>query len=119
MFPDGEDFFVRSVRHFRDQIADPELKRQVAGFIGQEAMHGREHRAFNDRLDELLMLGCRAFEDRAARDVHVRRIALQMKERTVEARQAIAVRHAPDSCRAQRRGCPDLVSNVRLDVNLV
>jgi uncharacterized protein len=53
VFPDGEDFFVRSVRHFRDQITDPELKRQVAGFIGQEAMHGREHRAFNDRLDQL------------------------------------------------------------------
>lgn len=53
VFPDGEDFFVRSVRHFRDQITDPELKRQVAGFIGQESMHGREHRAFNDRLDEL------------------------------------------------------------------
>src|SRR6478609_4705194 len=53
VFPDGEDFFVRSVRHFRDEITDPELKRQVAGFIGQEAMHGREHRAFNDRLDEL------------------------------------------------------------------
>jgi uncharacterized protein len=53
VFPDGEDFFVRSVRHFRDQITDPELRRQVAGFIGQEAMHGREHRAFNDRLDEL------------------------------------------------------------------
>jgi len=53
VFPDGEDFFVRSVRHFRDQISDPVLKRQVAGFIGQEAMHGREHRAFNDRLDQL------------------------------------------------------------------
>lgn len=53
VFPDGEDFFVRSVRHFRDQITDPVLKRQVAGFIGQEAMHGREHRALNDRLGEL------------------------------------------------------------------
>ena len=53
VFPDGEDFFVKSVRHFRDQITDPELKRQVAGFIGQEAMHGREHRALNNRLDEL------------------------------------------------------------------
>src|SRR5438067_7447522 len=53
VFPDGEDFFVRSVRHYRDRIDDPELKRQVAGFIGQEAMHGRQHRAFNDRLDEL------------------------------------------------------------------
>jgi predicted metal-dependent hydrolase len=53
VFPDGEDFFVRSVRRFRDQVTDPDLKRQVAGFIGQEAVHGREHRAFNDRLDEL------------------------------------------------------------------
>jgi len=53
VFPDGEDFFVRSVRYFRDQINDPRLKRQVAGFIGQEAMHGREHRAFNDRLAQL------------------------------------------------------------------
>jgi predicted metal-dependent hydrolase len=53
VFPDGEDFFVRSVRHFRSDIADPVLKRQVAGFIGQEAMHGREHRAFNNRLARL------------------------------------------------------------------
>src|SRR5436190_15303989 len=53
VFPDGEDYFVRSVRQFRDQIEDPALKRQVTGFIGQEAMHGREHRAFNDRLAQL------------------------------------------------------------------
>jgi uncharacterized protein len=53
LFPDGEDFFVKSVRHYRDEITDPELKRQVAGFIGQEAVHGREHRVLNDRLAEL------------------------------------------------------------------
>jgi predicted metal-dependent hydrolase len=53
VFPDGEDFFVRSVRNYRDQITDPDLKRQVSGFIGQEAIHGREHRAFNDRLAQL------------------------------------------------------------------
>ena len=53
LFPDGEDFFVRSVRHYRKGITDPEMKAQVAGFIGQEAMHGREHRMFNDRLAEL------------------------------------------------------------------
>lgn len=53
VFPDGEDFFVRSVRHYRDRIADPALRRQVAGFIGQESVHGREHRAFNQRLAQL------------------------------------------------------------------
>ena len=52
-FPPGEDFFVRSVRHFSDRITDPELKKQVAGFIGQEVTHGREHRALNDRLQEM------------------------------------------------------------------
>jgi predicted metal-dependent hydrolase len=53
VFPDGEDFFVRSVRHFRKDITDPALKRQVSGFIGQEAVHGREHREFNDRAAQL------------------------------------------------------------------
>ncbi len=53
VFPDGEDFFVRSVRSFRGDITDPALKRQVSGFIGQEAVHGREHREFNDRLAQL------------------------------------------------------------------
>ena len=53
VFPDGEDFFVRSVRHYRDEISDPVLKRQVAGFIGQESVHGREHRVLNDKLAEL------------------------------------------------------------------
>jgi len=53
LFPEGEDYFVRSVRHYRDQITDPVLKSQVAGFIGQEAIHGREHRVINERLQEL------------------------------------------------------------------
>ncbi len=52
-FPPGEDFFVRSVRNFSEQITDPELKRQVAGFIGQEVTHGREHRELNRRLAEM------------------------------------------------------------------
>jgi uncharacterized protein len=53
LFPEGEDFFVRSVRNYRDRIEDPELKAQVAGFIGQEVTHGREHRHFNERLGSL------------------------------------------------------------------
>ncbi len=48
LFPEGESFFVESVRHYRDQITDPILKAQVSGFIGQEAMHSKEHQAFND-----------------------------------------------------------------------
>jgi len=53
VFPEGEDFFIRSVRRYADQITDPDLKDQVKGFIGQEVTHGREHRALNERLHEM------------------------------------------------------------------
>jgi predicted metal-dependent hydrolase len=53
VFPDGEDFFVRSVRAAAGEITDPKLAKDVEGFIGQESMHGREHRVLNDKLAEL------------------------------------------------------------------
>ena len=53
VFPDGEDYFVRSVEAVRDQIEDPKLGADVDGFVGQESMHGREHRMLNERLAEL------------------------------------------------------------------
>lgn len=48
VIPHGERFFIQSVRRYRDQITDPELQARVTGFIGQEAMHGKEHDAVND-----------------------------------------------------------------------
>ncbi|WP_293001744.1 metal-dependent hydrolase [Nevskia sp.] len=51
-FPEGEQFFIDSVRHYRERITDPALLADIKGFIGQEAMHGREHRAYNARLAE-------------------------------------------------------------------
>lgn len=52
-FPPGEDFFIRSVKHYSDEITDPRLREQVKGFIGQEVTHGREHRELNRRLQEM------------------------------------------------------------------
>jgi predicted metal-dependent hydrolase len=49
-FPPGEDGFVRSVHRFSEEITDPDLKKRVAGFIGQEVVHGREHGRLNERL---------------------------------------------------------------------
>jgi predicted metal-dependent hydrolase len=46
-FPPGERFFAESVRRFRDRVQDERLKAQVAGFMGQEAIHGREHERLN------------------------------------------------------------------------
>ena len=49
-FPEGEKFFIDSVRHYRDRIRSPRLQREVKGFVGQEAMHSREHRRYNEAL---------------------------------------------------------------------
>ena len=47
VFPAGERFFIRSVRHYLDRIDDPILRRRVRSFFGQEGSHGKEHeRAF-------------------------------------------------------------------------
>ena len=53
LFPDGERFFIDSVRQFRDQITDPTLKEQIRGFIGQEGHHSREHLEYSQRLRDL------------------------------------------------------------------
>jgi hypothetical protein len=50
LFPQGEQFFVDSVRYYQDQINDPKLKKEVRGFIGQEAMHSLEHKSMNQHV---------------------------------------------------------------------
>lgn len=49
-FPPGERYFMDSVRHFRNRVTDKAQRAAISGFMGQEAIHGREH----DRLNELL-----------------------------------------------------------------
>lgn len=51
VFPEGERMFMRSVRHYEKNIQDPELRKQVKAFIGQEAHHGKEHHAFNEFME--------------------------------------------------------------------
>ncbi|MET5013242.1 metal-dependent hydrolase, partial [Burkholderia pseudomallei] len=47
LYPAGERFFKDSVLNYRDRIEEPNLKRDIACFIGKEAMHTREHVEFN------------------------------------------------------------------------
>lgn len=34
--PGGEKFFINCVREFKDEVADPQLREEVKGFIAQE-----------------------------------------------------------------------------------
>ena len=47
-FPIGETYFVESVRAFREG-APAKLAEEIKGFTTQEAIHSREHDAFNKR----------------------------------------------------------------------
>lgn len=49
-FPEGEKYFIQSVRHFREKIQSPKLKEEVRQFIRQESQHGIIHTQFNDLL---------------------------------------------------------------------
>jgi uncharacterized protein len=47
-FPAGERFFVASVKHYRDVVADDP---DVAAFCAQEGFHSREHVRYNRMLE--------------------------------------------------------------------
>lgn len=46
-FPDGERFFIDSVKYYKDRITDPQLQQEVAEFVKQEIWHGHAHNEYN------------------------------------------------------------------------
>jgi hypothetical protein len=49
-FPEGERFFVRSVRAYDRRAKDETLREAVRAFCGQEGIHSREHVRYNEML---------------------------------------------------------------------
>ncbi|MEV6767245.1 metal-dependent hydrolase [Nocardia sp. NPDC051030] len=85
-FPAAEESFIRSVRRCSDRITDPDLRKRVAGFIGQEASHGAQHRNLNEKLvahgypvawadTPALRAWLRAFEESVPPVVHLAAVA--------------------------------------------
>jgi predicted metal-dependent hydrolase len=52
LLPEGERFFIKSVTAYIGRIKDPVLQEQVRAFVIQEALHTREHDAYNRALAE-------------------------------------------------------------------
>ncbi|MCP4004574.1 MAG: metal-dependent hydrolase [bacterium] len=47
LFPEGEKFFIDSVRHFEDADLDPKTREEIREFVKQEAHHTYQHRIYN------------------------------------------------------------------------
>lgn len=45
--PEGEKFFIRSLKHYATELGDKELAREINGYAVQEAFHTREHEEYN------------------------------------------------------------------------
>lgn len=50
-FPEGEKFFIQSIKSFKDQITDPQQITEIEEFIKQETWHRYAHTQYNDWLD--------------------------------------------------------------------
>lgn len=51
--PEGERYFIRSLKHFAPMLNDAELAREITGYSVQEAYHTREHEEYNRALASL------------------------------------------------------------------
>ena len=53
LLPEGERFFIRSLKHYLPKIEDEELRDEIKGYSVQEAFHTREHLDYNKSLEIL------------------------------------------------------------------
>src|SRR5271166_2862133 len=65
LFPDGEKFFIRSVRDVRKRVDGPKLQREIDAFMGQEANHGRVHREVNEMAQKVHGVDLKSIERRS------------------------------------------------------
>ena len=53
LLPEGERFFIRSLKFYEPKIEDPVLIEEMRGFYQQEAFHSREHAGYNAAMSAL------------------------------------------------------------------
>ncbi len=78
VFPEGEKFFIDSVRNFEDQIEDPATRQEIREFVKQEAHHTFQHRLYN-KIVEAQGFNVTAYDRAVARALRLFRRILSKK----------------------------------------
>jgi predicted metal-dependent hydrolase len=83
VFPEGEKYFIDSVRAFESAVRDPRLTAQVREFTRQEGHHNLHHRHFNRlvqamgvSMDRCAEMGMRILERSRRRDSELKQLAM-------------------------------------------
>lgn len=108
LFPDGERFFIHSVRNYQNEIDDPVLLAQIRGFIGQEAHHGHSHEGLNKAI------GAMGFPMQQITDRLQKRVAM-LKKHLGRGRQlalTVAMEHFTASMAEFLLKNPEILDNV-------
>ena len=114
-FPSGEDKFVKSVRHYKHQITDPELKAEVRGFTAQELLHGRMHDQFNRWIAERLP-SAKIYSDRIARLAEKRYKRAARKDPILNLGVTVGLEHMTAIMAANLLKRPDLLDKIHPEV---
>ena len=68
-FPEGEKFFIYSVKNYKDQITDPTQQLEISTFIKQENWHSYVHRQYN------LWIARQGLPAESIEDLHIQKVA--------------------------------------------
>ena len=94
MFPEGEQFFVDSVRAVRDDLKHyPDLQKEISAFIGQEAMHSKVHADFNQYAGSDAMRRLEGLTGRLLRGILDNRLLPFMRGRQPHLATTVALEH--------------------------
>jgi len=115
LFPPGEEMFVKSVNHFKDQITDPDLRRAIKAFAGQEHLHSKSHHDFNLWIQKKIP-EAEQYCQQIADDINRNYDRLEKKNPIINLAATVALEHITAVMAATFLSRPDMLEKIHPEV---
>lgn len=115
LFPPGEEMFVKSVNHFKDQIKDPDLRKAIKAFAGQEHLHSKSHYDFNLWIQKSIP-EAEAYCQSIARGINRNYTRMEKKKPIVNLAVTVALEHITAVMAATFLSRPDMLEKIEPEV---